>query len=85
MADAAALASDPDDFTAAADELSHLGWRPLDEIRALDLPFVTEVVLAEVTARLPALEAPETVPFFKNDDEQSLFLRLGGRSPFSGR
>ena len=69
VADAAAIAGDPDDFSAAEDELSHLGWRPLDEIRALDLPFITEVVLGELAAALPRLEPPETVPFFRNDDE----------------
>lgn len=79
LADAAAVAGDPDDFSAASDELSHLAWVPLDKVRQLDLPFITEVVLAEVAARLPALDAPESVPFFRNDDEESLFLRLGGR------
>jgi 8-oxo-dGTP pyrophosphatase MutT (NUDIX family) len=80
-ADAAALACDPDDFSAASDELSHLAWVPLAEVRQLDLPFITEVVLAEIAARLPDLDEPETVPFFRNDDEHSLFLRLGGASP----
>ena len=81
LADAAFLAGDADDFTAASDELSHLSWVPLDAVRRLDLPFITEVVLAEVAARLPALDAPHSVPFFRNDDEHSLFLRLGGRPP----
>lgn len=78
LADAASLASDPDDFTHASDELSHLQWVPLSEARSFDLPFITEVVLAEVAARLPGLEAPASVPFFKNDDEATLFLSLGG-------
>ncbi len=76
LADAAALQGDPDDFTHACDELSHLQWVPLDRVRSFDLPFITEVVLAEVEGLLPALEAPASVPFFKNDDEESLFLRL---------
>ncbi len=80
LADAAALASDPDDFSGAEDELSHLQWVPLDEARTLDLPFITEVVLAEVSARITGRGAP-TVPFFRNDDEAHLVTRLGGASP----
>lgn len=80
LIDAARLASDPDDFARAEDELSHLHWVPLQEARALDLPFITEVVLAEITARLTR-GAPATIPFFRNDDESHLVTRLGGRSP----
>lgn len=68
LADARAILGDPDDFSAAEDELSHLHWVPLAEARALDLPFITEVVLAEIEARLPALAAPREVPFVINDD-----------------
>ena len=78
LADAARLAGDPDDFSRASDELSLLQWIPLAEVRSFDLPFITEVVLAEIAARLPDLGPPEAVPFFRNDDEESLFLRLGG-------
>ena len=77
-APADALVGDPDDFSAASDELSHLQWVPLNEARSLDLPFITEVVLAEL-AQIDPLVAPPSVPFFKNDDEESLFLRLRGR------
>lgn len=80
LADAGRVMGDPDDFSRASEELSHLHWVPLAEARAIDLPFITEVVLAEVAARLPDLGPPPTVPFFKNDDEESLFLRLG-RAP----
>ncbi|MHA6326829.1 NUDIX hydrolase [Roseivivax sp. CAU 1753] len=82
LADADALASDPDDFSAASDELSHLRWVALDEVRALDMPFITEVVLAEVAARASDPTPPVSVPFFRNDDEESLFLRLNGTRPF---
>jgi 8-oxo-dGTP pyrophosphatase MutT (NUDIX family) len=75
LADAAAVAGNPDDFSAASDELAHLQWVPLDEARRFDLPFITEVVLAEVTARLKGT-ATEGVPFFKNDGARSEFLRL---------
>ncbi|WP_226780774.1 NUDIX hydrolase [Oceaniglobus trochenteri] len=77
LADAARIAGDPDDFSRASDELSHLQWIPLAKARSFDLPFITEVVLAEVAARLPALDAPPSVPFFQNNDEESLFRRLG--------
>lgn len=79
VADASALASDPDDFSAASDELSNLGWRPLDQLRETDLPFITQVVLAEVAARLPDLAPPATVPFFDGGDESVAAATL----PFS--
>ncbi|WP_417211529.1 NUDIX hydrolase [Antarctobacter sp.] len=78
LLDADELASDPDDFHGAADELSHLQWIAVDEIRNYDLPFITEVVLAEVAARATDQTPPDSVPFFRNDDESSLFLRLRG-------
>jgi 8-oxo-dGTP pyrophosphatase MutT (NUDIX family) len=76
LAPASALLDDPDDFSKASDELSHLHWVPLAEARALDLPFITEVVLGEVAAALPALDPPLTVPFFHHDDQVSRFERL---------
>lgn len=81
LADAGALCSDPDDFERAEDELSHLHWVPLAEVRALDLPFITEVVLGEVSALVAQDGPPDTIPFFRNDDERFLVDRLGGRSP----
>ncbi|MFA8386528.1 MAG: NUDIX domain-containing protein [Pelagibaca sp.] len=79
LLDADDLASDPDDFSAASDELAHLQWIALDKVRGFDLPFITEVVLAEVAARAADPNPPASVPFFRNDDEESLFLRLYGR------
>ncbi len=81
LADAAHLANDPDDFGAATDELSHLQWIALTDARQFNLPFITEVVLAEVAGTLPHIGPPPSVPFFNNTDEQSLFERLGGQSP----
>ena len=81
LADAATLANDPDDFSAACDELSHLHWVPLSEARALDLPFITEVVLAEI-AELAILAgdgpliAPDTVPFFDNRGPTPRFTQI---------
>ena len=83
LVDADDIASDPDDFGAACDELSHLQWVPLSRARSFDMPFITEVVLAEVAARARDTNPPASVPFFKNNDEESLFLRLHGR-PMTG-
>lgn len=79
LADARHLAGDPDDFSRASDELGALQWIPLDTVRRFDLPFITQVVLAEVAARLPDFSPPPAVPFFHDDDEASLLLRLGRR------
>ena len=78
LVDAEFISGDPDDFSAASEELSHLHWVPLGEARTLDLPFITSVVLAEVEASAQDRSPPASVPFFKNDDEASLFIRLHG-------
>ncbi len=83
LVDAGALASDPDDFSRAEDELSHLQWIPLPEVRNFDLPFITEVVLAEIAALAQQPGPPPSVPYFRNSDEESLFLRLRGHTPRS--
>ena len=84
LIDAGEIAGDLDDFSAASDELSHLQWVPLTKAREeYDLPFITEVVLAEVSARAHDPEPPASVPFFRNDDEASLFIRLRGYAPRS--
>lgn len=76
LADAAAIPGDPDDFSRAADELSHLHWVPLAEARRLNLPFITEVVLGEVGALLARGGAPDAVPFFDNSGSEPVFRRL---------
>ena len=77
MVDAAQVCGDLDDFSHACDELSHLQWIALDDVRHFDLPFITEVVMAEVNRLIRSGERPKNVPFFRNDDEESLFLQLG--------
>ena len=67
---------DLDDFSLASDELSHLSWVPLSEARELDLPFITEVVIAEVARIAKTGTIPREVPFFDNRGPQSAFLRL---------
>lgn len=79
--DAGKLATDADDFSGACEELAHLQWIPFDEVRRFDLPFITQVVLAEIAIRLPDLSAPPAVPFFDNRQEETLYRRLGGASP----
>ncbi|CUH53212.1 NUDIX hydrolase [Shimia marina] len=80
LLDAEEIVSDLDDFSAACEELSHLQWIPIKDVRGFDLPFITEVVLAEIEARITDRTPPEAVPFFRNDDEESLFMRLHGRT-----
>ncbi|MEM8730794.1 MAG: NUDIX hydrolase, partial [Pseudomonadota bacterium] len=58
LLDATAIRGDLDDFSRASDELSHLQWVPLEAARTFDLPFITEVVLAEVAARLDTKAPP---------------------------
>ena len=75
LADAAHIAGPLDDFSAAEDELSHLHWVDLAETRHLDLPFITEIVLAEVRALLAGHDQPG-VPFFDNAGSVPTFRRL---------
>lgn len=78
------IAGDLDDFSAACEELSHLQWVPLPEARQFDLPFITQVVLAELA--LDDVSTPlASVPFFRNGDEESLRRHLGGASPLKSR
>jgi len=62
-----------------------LQWIRLEDARHFDLPFITEVVLAEIHARLSGESRDPGVPFFRNDDEESLFLRLGGTHPLAAQ
>lgn len=65
-----------EDFSDASDELGHLHWIDLTEAKALDLPFITEVVLSEVIAITRAPDTPRKVPFFNHDNERSHFTLL---------
>ena len=84
LADAEAVLGDPDDFSGASGELSHLAWTPLSEARSLDLPFITSVVLAEVKELLDqgliggpgAVWRDRPAPFFRHDDDGSYFEAL---------
>ena len=73
------LQTDLDDFGMASDELSHLQWIPLTETKNFDLPFVTQVVIAEISGNLENNGPPKRVPFFKNTTEESLLYYIGGK------
>ncbi len=75
LAPATRISGDADTFAEASTELSHLHWIGLREARALDLPFITEVVLAEITALLSGT-AQTGVPFFDNSGAVPTFRRL---------
>ena len=74
LADAGAVRGDLDDFSLACDELSHLSWLTVAEARGLDLPFITEVVLAELEARLR--DGARPIPFFYHEDGKSFIDQL---------
>jgi 8-oxo-dGTP pyrophosphatase MutT (NUDIX family) len=76
LADATCIAGDLDDFSGACDELTHLHWVNLADARKLNLPFITEVVLAEVQAFAMGVNMPGTVPFFDNSTDISAFRRI---------
>lgn len=74
---AEALTGDAEGFDGASGELARLCWVPLAEARALDLPFVTELVLAELAAILARGGLPpEGIPFFDNRAGRSEFRRI---------
>ncbi len=76
MIDARAIRGDLDDFSLASDELSHLSWLTLAEARRLDLPFITEVVLAEIEARIAPDAQSRPVPFFHHERGRSFLSPL---------
>jgi 8-oxo-dGTP pyrophosphatase MutT (NUDIX family) len=75
LADADHINSPLEDFSGAEDELSHLHWVSLEETRRLDLPFITEIVLAELRALLAGHDQPG-VPFFDNSGPVPTFRRI---------
>ena len=75
LVSATGIIGDPDDFSDAADELAHLHWIGLGAARSLDLPFITEVVIAEVENLLRGGDQPG-VPFFDNSTDLPCFRRI---------
>ncbi len=76
LADVGGITGDPDDFGLAQDELAHLQWIPLHRARGFDLPFITEVVIAEVARLIGADAPPASVPFFDNSGPAPQFRRI---------
>ena len=76
LAEASDLAAQ--DATPAGEELSHLAWLDLAAARALELPFITEVVLAEIEelAAMPGGDPGRPVPFFHQGPDGAGFRLL---------
>jgi 8-oxo-dGTP pyrophosphatase MutT (NUDIX family) len=75
LAAADGILGNTEDFSHASDELSHLHWIGLAAARSLDLPFITEVVIAEVENLLRGGNQPG-VPFFDNSTDTPQFRRI---------
>ncbi|MGL5009128.1 MAG: NUDIX hydrolase [Paracoccaceae bacterium] len=75
LADAADVQGDAQDFTASDRELTHLHWVALTDATRLDLPFITEVVLAEISAIAAGQDQPG-IPFFDNSGDVPTFRRI---------
>ena len=50
---------------------------PLARARGFDLPFITEVVIAEIIRLLDSGGVPDSVPFFDNSGSVPQFRRIG--------
>ncbi len=72
---AEALAPGGENFARADGELADLGWLPLAEARRQDLPFVTELALAEA-ARIDPLVAAPPPPCILNEESGTRAFRL---------
>lgn len=78
---AEAVVDNVEDFSRASGELSKLQWIDLDAARKLPLPFVTELVLAEVAEMGHAFDKPRPVPFFKHGASGGAFTSIMPESP----
>ncbi len=76
LVDAKHVVNDLDDLSGASGELSHLSWVPIAETGSLELPFITEVVLAELRDILEGRGAGRGVPFFFHDANRSYIRHL---------
>jgi 8-oxo-dGTP pyrophosphatase MutT (NUDIX family) len=77
LAEAGALAGAAhDSFEGADEELRHLQWLDLAAARALPLPFITEVVLAELAPLLADPDPARPVPFFEQAEAGPRFRLL---------
>ena len=76
MVDASQVLNDLEDFSQGSGELSHLSWVPLHETASLELPFITEVVLAELEEILSKGDTGRGIPFFHHQDVRSCVSHL---------
>ncbi len=76
IADAKALRNDPDALDQTDLELSHLSWLSIPKARALSLPLVTDMVLAEIAEILEGDQSFNGLPFFKMGSGKNGFSRL---------
>lgn len=78
LADADDFDGDHITFAHASGELSQLQWLSIREARGMDLPFITQVILAEVAqgAADRAANPVTGVPFFDNSGPTPCFSRL---------
>ena len=73
---AEAVQGNLDDFSSASTELSHLQWIDIDNVKTLNLPFITEVVLNEVKEIIKCGPNKKGVPFFKHGASSDfIFIR----------
>lgn len=77
LVEATEVVGDPDDFSQASDELSNIGWIDFSYVKSLSLPFITEVVLAELETVIKTRKTPVSVPFFFHDANGSSFRQIG--------
>lgn len=64
LAEATSVRGDPDDFSQAEDELAHIQWLTLEQVRDYDVPSITRIALAQVERLLDASPPPPDVTFF---------------------
>lgn len=78
LARASAVAGDPDDLSGASGELSALRWTPVvSAMRSRELPFITGVVLQELSERQRAgFPADRPVPFYTEGRHTEVVRRL---------
>ncbi len=76
VAETEALHGPDEDFSGACGELLHLQWLDIAAARRLSLPFITEVVLAEIEAMLAGDARDRPVPYFHHAAEGARFRML---------
>ena len=80
LCDVSAVLGDPDDFSEASGELSHLQWVQLSKARSFSLPFITDVVLCELQDHLANPGQTRPIPFFDHGPKGSTFRSISAIS-----